>query len=36
MDYRLPLRDAVRVNGLSAELWGENDLFKGKIVSLFK
>lgn len=25
MDYRLPLRDAVGVNGLSAELWREID-----------
>lgn len=25
MDYRLPLRDAASVNGLSAELWREND-----------
>lgn len=32
MDYRLPLRDAVSVNGLSAELWRENDLFKVKMV----
>lgn len=36
MDYRSPLRDAVSVNNLSAELWRENDQFKVKMVELIK